>query len=213
MTDSPGKRLQAARAARDLSVEDIVSTTKMRPSVILALEADDYTQFPSITHARNFLALYGKHLKVDVKDGLARLTTPARIGIENYQYLNVERSDDTSFRPQRRMHTHSAPRGGDQTLRTLGIIGGIVLFLMFAVYLSVNLRRLNLAGASSAAPGSPGNPAASPAESSPTPLTAPPPLPSLNTTRPTPPGPSTTPFYPRVQKDHPLIHTPPPTPF
>ncbi len=202
MPDTPGTRLKAARLARDLSVEDIVSTTKMRPAIIRALEADDYTQFPSITHARNFLSLYGKHLKVDVKDGLTRLSIPAKIGIENYQYLNVERSDDTAYRPHRRMHIHSAPRGGDQTLRTLGIVGGIALFLMFAVYLSVNLRRLNLAGASP-------NPASPVAESSPTPMSAATP----SATPPPTPLPNTMPFHARVQNDRRLIRTPGPTPF
>ncbi len=203
MPDSLGTRLKAARQARDLSVEDIVSTTKMRPAIIRALEADDYTQFPSITHARNFLSLYGKHLKVDIKDGLACLATPAKIGIENYQYLNVERSDDTAYRPHRRMHTHSAPRG-DQTLRTFGIVGGIALFLMFAVYLSVNLRRLNLAGASP-------NSASPTAESSPAPMAAaiPSATPQANLT----PQASTMPFHAPLQNDRPLIRRPPPTPF
>ena len=203
MSDSPGKKLKAAREARGWSIDDITRTTKMRPSIILSLEADDYTKFPSITHARNFLVLYSKHLKVDVTDGLNQLATPAKIGVENYQYLNVERHENTSYRPQRRMRNQAGPRSG-QTPRILGIIAFVIVFLIVATYLAINLQRLNLAGASG-----PSEPVedTTPAESTRLPISTPTPY------EPADPEPSTTPFYAPINTDRTLIKKPKPTPF
>ena len=223
MPDTPGTRLKKARLERGLSVDDIVATTKMRPNIIHALEADDYTGFPSITHARNFLALYGKHLKVDVVDGLNSLATPAKIGIENYQYLNAgsgESSSDTrSYRvPRQPMRLHRGSRSSnDQAPRNLGLIALVILGLFLVGYLAINLRRLNLSAPAPAEtsdtasdPFSSNAPAsAAPAESARTPLTSGPRV-LRNTGT---PAPAATPFYAPIERIHPLIRTPAPTPI
>lgn len=198
MSDSPGKRLRAARLEKNLSVEEITTATKMRPSMINALEADDYSHFPSITHARNFLSLYGKYLKVDVKEGVTNLATPAKMGIENYQYLNVERHENTSYRTQRRTRPNSSSRGGEQITRSLGIVAGVIAFLFFAIYLSVNLRRLNLVSDSPApAIENDAEPTASetPISTQPNGFRSPTPTPE----------PSSSPFYAPVLQDRDLI--------
>ncbi len=179
MSDSPGQRLKAERLKRGLSIEDITAATKMRPAIITALEADDYSGFPSITHARNFLSLYGKHLKVNVKDGVSDLVVPARMGIENYQYLNVERYDESTFRIPRRARSAANPPDGEQVTRILLFIAAGIGFIAFAIYLSVNLRRLNLASETStpavavAAPSPVGTPSAPKPGKNPMPSPAP----------------------------------------
>ncbi len=216
MSDTPGTRLKNARLARGLSVEDITAATKMRPNIVLSLEADDYTHFPSITHARNFLALYGKHLKTDVTDGLNQLATPAKIGIENYQYLNVEHHENTSYRvPRQPMRLRPLGGGNGQAPRSLGLIALILIGVLVIGYLAINLRRLHLTGSAETTPAldasdaanipAPSVPnAAHPAAESPvTPLTS-----SRNTTSPAP-----TPFYAKIPGNRRLIHTPTPTPF
>ena len=201
MPDTPGTRLKNARLARGFSIEDITATTKMRPNIIVALEADDYTGFPSMTHARNFLSLYGKHLKVDVTDGLNNLATPAKIGIENYQYLNVERSENTGYRTERRLR--SVSRAGDQAPRIFGILIAVVVFLFFAVYLGINLRRLNLAS-------TPSGEETSGTESTETPLTSAP-TPAMQAAG--TPTPIATPFYAPIEGNRQIIKKARPTPF
>ncbi|HEX8371983.1 MAG TPA: helix-turn-helix domain-containing protein [Chthoniobacterales bacterium] len=199
MNDAPGKRLREAREARGLSVEDVTSVTKMRPNIIVALEADDYTRFPSITHARNFLSLYAKYLKVDASAALSSLATPAKIGVENYQYLNVERNETTSYRTQRRSRSSSGPRDGKPF--PFGTVALVLAFFLFVGYLWINLQRLNLASGTR-------EPGTEPvAEVSPTPAVAEP----NPVTKPSPgkrkeeSEPSSTPFYTPPLEDRQLI--------
>lgn len=235
MSDTPGTRLKNARLARGLSVEDITAATKMRPNIVLSLEADDYTHFPSITHARNFLSLYGKHLKIDVTDGLNQLATPAKIGIENYQYLNVEHHENTSYRvprqPMRLRPLRGQGSGNGQAPRSLGLIALIIIGVLVIGYLAINLRRLNLSAPGSAettpaaaessganrrsplegkspAEGSPQGMRGSAEQSPATPLTSSSVVRNTNNA-----APAATPFYAKVPGNRRLIRTPTPTPF
>lgn len=60
-----GKRLSQAREAAGLSVEDVVFRTKLPRSVVLALEAEDFSVFASPLYAKSFLSQYSGFLEVD----------------------------------------------------------------------------------------------------------------------------------------------------
>ncbi len=70
MHERVGVRLQAAREARGLTIEDVARETRIRAQQIRNLENDDYGNFPSPSYAKSFLAIYAKFLHVDVSQEL-----------------------------------------------------------------------------------------------------------------------------------------------
>ncbi len=61
-----GKKFQEARLARNLTLDEAARMTKIRPHRLAEIEADDFSQFPSLAYAKGFLLIYGKFLDVDV---------------------------------------------------------------------------------------------------------------------------------------------------
>jgi cytoskeletal protein RodZ len=61
-----GKKFQEAREARNLTLDEAARMTKIRPARLAEIEADDFSQFPSLAYAKGFLLIYGKFLDVDV---------------------------------------------------------------------------------------------------------------------------------------------------
>jgi cytoskeletal protein RodZ len=60
-----GQILREAREERNLSVRDIAKETNIAMKFILALENEDYSQFPAETFALGFLKTYSDFLKLD----------------------------------------------------------------------------------------------------------------------------------------------------
>jgi cytoskeletal protein RodZ len=87
MVESVGKRLQQARLAKKLEIEDVAEKTKIRPNRIIDLEADEYAHFPNLTYARSFLAKYARFLGVDIQEELEKLRASKTISVGDYQYL------------------------------------------------------------------------------------------------------------------------------
>ena len=62
---SPGMRLAAARAARNLSLEEVADELNLGVSVIAALEADDYANLPGETFVRGYLRGFAHLVGID----------------------------------------------------------------------------------------------------------------------------------------------------
>ncbi|MDH3375692.1 MAG: DUF4115 domain-containing protein [Gammaproteobacteria bacterium] len=62
---SPGMRLAAARAARNLSLEEVADELNLSVSVIAALEADDYANLPGETFVRGYLRGFAHLVDID----------------------------------------------------------------------------------------------------------------------------------------------------
>ncbi|MBE7411261.1 MAG: helix-turn-helix domain-containing protein [Leptospiraceae bacterium] len=60
-----GQILKEAREAKKLAVRDVAKETKISVKFILALENEDYAQFPGETFALGFLRNYSDYLKTD----------------------------------------------------------------------------------------------------------------------------------------------------
>jgi cytoskeletal protein RodZ len=71
MPETIGQRLQQARLARRLTLEQVAEDTRIRLPYLQALEADDYAALPSAVHGRGFLRNYAAYLGLDVADLLA----------------------------------------------------------------------------------------------------------------------------------------------
>ena len=82
-----GKKFQEARVARKLTLDEAARMTKIRPQRQAEIEADDFSQFPSLAYAKGFLLIYGKFLDVDVTPYLDAFEDPESVTVDGYSYL------------------------------------------------------------------------------------------------------------------------------
>src|SRR5580704_16232235 len=86
-----GKKFQEARLARNLTLDEAARMTKIRPARLAEIEADDFSQFPSLAYAKGFLLIYGKFLDVDVTPYLDAFEDSERMTVDGYSYLQENR--------------------------------------------------------------------------------------------------------------------------
>jgi cytoskeletal protein RodZ len=67
-TKNIGGRLKTERENKGLSVDDVARDINMARKYIIALEAEDFSQFPAETYLLGFLKNYGEYLGLDVKE-------------------------------------------------------------------------------------------------------------------------------------------------
>lgn len=132
-----GKKFQEARKARGLSLDEAARLTKIRQSRLAEIEADDFSNFPSLAYAKGFLQIYGKFLHVDVSAYLDTFETSGEITVDGYSYLQ----DNAPPKPVR---TAVARRDGPPRTSIMPLIVGLaVLFLGFwLVRLLLNVQRI-----------------------------------------------------------------------
>src|SRR5919108_5649477 len=82
-----GKKFQEARLARGLTLDEAARMTKIRPSRLAEIEAEDFSQFPSPAYPKGFLQIYGKFLEIDVSPYLDAFETSGHITVDGYSYL------------------------------------------------------------------------------------------------------------------------------
>ncbi len=131
-----GKKFQDARLARRLTIEEAARMTKIRPSRLAEIEADDFSQFPSLAYAKGFLLIYGKFLDVDVTPYLEAFEGSENVTVDGYSYLQESPAPKPTRTPVVR-----TPRR--QTSLWPLVIAVVVLVLGFSVTkLIINLKRL-----------------------------------------------------------------------
>jgi cytoskeleton protein RodZ len=137
-----GKKFQEARLARNLTLDEAARMTKIRPARLAEIEADDFSQFPSLAYAKGFLLIYGKFLDVDVTPYLDAFEDSERVTVDGYSYLQENRPEKPVSAPvirRRRPTTTSHERISPMPL----IFGVLVLVVGFSVMkLILNVRRL-----------------------------------------------------------------------
>src|SRR5260370_127753 len=101
MVESVGRKLQQARLAKKLEIEDVAEKTKIRPNRIIDLETDVYAHFPNLTYAKSFLAKYARFLGVDIQEELENFQTAKTISIGDYQYLSSGSPQKSVQEPRR----------------------------------------------------------------------------------------------------------------
>ncbi len=151
-----GKKFQEARRARNLTLDEAARMTKIRPSRLAEIEADDFSQFPSLAYAKGFLLIYGKFLDVDVTPYLDAFEDSERVTVDGYSYLQENQ-------PSKPVSAPVVPRrpvatGGRDRISPMPLIVGIVVLVIgFSVMkLLLNVQRLAPARAASTAQASPG---------------------------------------------------------
>jgi len=133
-----GKKLQDARLARNLSLDEAGRRTKIRPSRLQEIENEDFSEFPSLAYAKGFLLIYGKFLDVDVSPYLEAFETSETMTVDGYAYLQ----DNPAPKPSRQTVARKPSSGGRGSFFPF-IIGVVVLVVGFMIMKwIVELQRL-----------------------------------------------------------------------
>ena len=131
-----GKKFQAAREARGLTLDEAARLTKIRQSRLAEIEADDFSNFPSLAYAKGFLQIYGKFLDIDVSPYLDAFETSGSITVDGYSYLQ----DNPAPRPTRAVVARPEP----QRTSLLPLVIGIMILLggVWFIKLILNVQRI-----------------------------------------------------------------------
>jgi cytoskeleton protein RodZ len=135
-----GKKFQEARRARDLTLDEAARMTKIRPARLAEIEADDFSQFPSLAYAKGFLLIYGKFLDVDVTPYLDAFEDSERVTVDGYSYLQDSAPPKPVSAPVVRRR---AARSRDRISPMPLIVGVLVLVIGFSLMkLILTLQRI-----------------------------------------------------------------------
>jgi cytoskeleton protein RodZ len=145
-----GKKFQEARLARNLTLDEAARMTKIRPSRLAEIEADDFSQFPSLAYAKGFLLIYGKFLDVDVTPYMEAFETSEHVTVDGYSYLQ----DNPAPKPTRTPVVRHRPSSSSERTSIMPmVIGIIVLIVGFSLMRFVlNLQRIAGNGAKPSPP-------------------------------------------------------------
>ena len=158
-----GKKFQEARRARNLTLDEAARMTKIRPTRLAEIEADDFSQFPSLAYAKGFLLIYGKFLDVDVTPYLDAFEDSERVTVDGYSYLQENRPEKPVSAPVVPRRPAAVGRGYRVSPMPL-IVGIAVLVIGFLLMkLVLNVQRLAPAPGQSTAQVSPSAAPVSPA--------------------------------------------------
>ena len=140
-----GKKFQEARLARKLTLDEAARMTKIRPQRLAEIEADDFSQFPSLAYAKGFLLIYGKFLDVDVTPYLDAFEDPESVTVDGYSYLQEnERAKPVSAPVVRRRPAATRRTGGSNRVSPMPLIVGVVVLVLgfLGMKFFLNVQRL-----------------------------------------------------------------------
>jgi cytoskeleton protein RodZ len=133
-----GKKFQEARRARNLTLDEAARMTKIRPARLAEIEADDFSQFPSLAYAKGFLLIYGKFLDVDVTPYLDAFENSERVTVDGYSYLQEnERAKPVSAPVVPRRPVSSGRYRVSPMPLIVGIVVLVIGFLLMKLVLNV----------------------------------------------------------------------------
>ena len=142
-----GKKFQDARLGRGLTLDEAARLTKIRPSRLAEIEADDFSQFPSLAYAKGFLLIYGKFLDVDVTPYLDVFETSKDVTVDGYSYLQDQPAPKPArVRPSRAptVRRHRVSSGGDRSSPVPILIGvGVIIAGFVLMRLIMNIQRIS----------------------------------------------------------------------
>ena len=124
-----GKKLQEARLARNLTLDEAARITKIRPARLQEIENEDFSEFASLAYAKGFLLIYGKFLDVDVSPYLDAFETSESVTVDGYSYLQNHPAPKPSRPVVARKHSSSGGGRGSFVPFFIGVIvlvGGFV---------------------------------------------------------------------------------------
>src|SRR5262249_20047896 len=133
--ESLGNKLQQARLAKKISIEEASRITKIRASRLQEIENEDFSSFSSLAYAKGFLIIYGKYLDVDVTPYLDAFETSREVSVDGYAYLQ----DTPAVPPPPIVRRRSEKR---PTLLPLIIAVGVLVLGLYLVKLLLDIQRI-----------------------------------------------------------------------
>jgi cytoskeletal protein RodZ len=121
-----GKKLQEARLARNLTLDEAARITKIRPGRLQEIENEDFSEFASLAYAKGFLLIYGKFLDVDVSPYLEAFETSDSVTVDGYSYLQ----DNPAPKPSRPVVVRRHRGGGDGRGSFVPFLIGVVVLVV-----------------------------------------------------------------------------------
>lgn len=118
--ESPGKYLKAQRELRNLSLEEIAKSTKIRERFLRAIEEDRYELLPSAVYLKGFLTLYARQLGLDPQD----------IGLRYQNYLKSLTISQPAELEQQIPH----PKKRTRPWLFSAVISAIIFFIVLVVH-------------------------------------------------------------------------------
>jgi cytoskeleton protein RodZ len=112
-SESVGTVLKKARAARDLSIEQVATELRIEAGQLLALEQDNFERIGVPVFVKGYLRQYGQRLGVDYRDLLA-------------MYYQQTKLQDVQIQPSRTIRLR------DERQVTVWIVAALVLVLVAA---------------------------------------------------------------------------------
>jgi cytoskeletal protein RodZ len=139
-----GKKFQEARIARNLTLDEAARMTKIRPQRLAEIEADDFSQFPSLAYAKGFLLIYGKFLDVDVTPYLDAFEDSESVTVDGYSYLQETERAKPVAAPVARRRPVATGGGGSNRVSPMPLIVGIVVLVVgfLGMKFLLNVQRL-----------------------------------------------------------------------
>jgi cytoskeletal protein RodZ len=137
-----GKKFQEARQARNLTLDEAARMTKIRPTRLAEIEADDFSQFPSLAYAKGFLLIYGKFLDVDVTPYLDAFEDSERVTVDGYSYLQENRPERPVSAPVVSRRPVKAGRGDRVSPMPLIFGVGVLVIGFLVMKLLLSVQRL-----------------------------------------------------------------------
>jgi cytoskeleton protein RodZ len=150
-----GKKFQEARRARNLTLDEAARMTKIRPARLAEIEADDFSQFPSLAYAKGFLLIYGKFLDVDVTPYLDAFEDSESVTVDGYSYLQENERAKPVSAPM--VRHRAVTSGGNKRVSAMPLIFGVLVLVIgfFGMKFLLNVQRLAPGRAGSSAQASP----------------------------------------------------------
>ena len=130
-----GKKLQQARLAKKISLEEAARVTKIRTARLQEIEVEDFSSFSSLAYAKGFLLIYGKYLNVDVTPYLDAFETSRDVSVDGYSYL--QESPGSPPLPLVRRQPMKRP-----ALFPLIVAVGVLVLGLYLVKLILNVQRI-----------------------------------------------------------------------
>jgi cytoskeleton protein RodZ len=139
-----GKKFQEARLARNLTLDEAARMTKIRPHRLAEIEADDFSQFPSLAYAKGFLLIYGKFLDVDVTPYLDAFEDSESVNVDGYSYLQENERAKPVSAPVVRRRPAATGGGGSNRVSPMPLIVGVVVLVVgfLGMKFFLNVQRL-----------------------------------------------------------------------
>ena len=138
-----GKKFQEARLAKNLTLDEAARMTKIRPSRLAEIEADDFSQFPSLAYAKGFLLIYSKFLDVDVTPYMEAFETSEQVTVDGYSYLQDNPAPKPVRTPVIRRRPSPSPSSSERRSLMPLVMGIIVLVIGFSLTKFIlNVRRI-----------------------------------------------------------------------